>query len=149
MDVTYQKEPFASVRAQASALAEAHWNETEAGMYGARMYTINDAQYEALESQGMLHIFTARSDGALVGYASFLSVFNMHLDGMVATLDGLFVAKAHRGMTGLALLRYAQSVIFDCGAVAVQYSSPASRDCGAIYRRLGAVHTETTYTRMR
>ena len=146
MAVTFQTERLTDVRHEAEALAQAHWEEVEAPMYGAREYHMDFEQYEKLDSAGMLHIVTARDGGRMVGYASFFATCNMHLGGMLATLDGLFLDRAYRGAGGIKLLRFAADEVRACGAVAAQFSSPASKDCGALYRRLGAKMTETVYT---
>ncbi|MCD7984886.1 MAG: GNAT family N-acetyltransferase [Desulfovibrio sp.] len=146
MAVTFQTERFADVRHEAEALAQAHWEEVEAPLYGAREYHMDFEQYEKLDAAGLLHIVTARDGGRMVGYASFFATYNMHLGGMLATLDGLFLDKAYRGAGGIKLLRFAADAVRACGAVAAQFSSPASKDCGALYRRLGAKLTETVYT---
>ena len=148
MSVTFQTEFFDDVCDEAEALARAHWEETEASMYGERVYSLNRKQYRAMESANMLHIMTARSDGRMVGYASFFLTYNAHMLGVVASLDGLFVDREFRGHCGLKLLRFAMEQVKACGAKAIQFSSPASRDCGALYRRLGAEVTETVYTKV-
>lgn len=146
MSLSFQTERFTDVCREAEILTRAHWEETEAPMYGAREYRLDVEQYEKLDAAGMLHIITARDGGRLVGYASFFATYNMHMGGMLATLDGLFLDKAYRGPAGMRLLRFAADAVRACGAVAAQFSSPASRDCGALYRRLGAGMTETVYT---
>ena len=68
------------------------------------------------------------------------------LDKVVAALDGLYLAPAaRRGFNALALLQSAEAALAARGAGILQYSSPASRPCGALYRRLGATRTETVW----
>ena len=65
---------------------------------------------------------------------------------MLAALDGLYLApRARRGLNALTLLHSAEAALAARGASLVQYSSPASRPCGALYRRLGARETETIW----
>ena len=64
----------------------------------------------------------------------------------LAALDGLYLAPAARkGLAVLKLLRAAEAGLRERGADVVQYSSPASRPCDALYRRLGARHTESVW----
>lgn len=147
MGVTFTIERFAEIEQEAQALAVTHWAETESSMYGEREYILDSAQYRALEAAGMLHIVTARSDGALVGYASFFVTYNQHIAGMMGSLDGLFMAREHRGHSGIKLLRFALESLKVCGLALVQLSAPESNaKVGKIYERLGAALTETVYT---
>ena len=64
----------------------------------------------------------------------------------LAALDGLYLAPwARGGLFALRLLRHAESALAGRGVSLVQYSSPASRPCHALYRRLGAQPTETIW----
>lgn len=69
-----------------------------------------------------------------------------HWDESEAALDGLYLAPAARkGLTVLRLLRTAEAGLRERGADMIQYSSPASRPCDVLYRRLGARHTESVW----
>ena len=94
------------------------------------------------------HVVTARdSSGSLQGYAAFTLTDCPHCPGKrLAALDGLYLAPAARkGLAVLKLLRAAEAGLRERGADVVQYSSPASRPCDALYRRLGARHTESVW----
>ena len=83
----------------------------------------------------------------LQGYAAFTLTDCPHRPGKrLAALDGLYLAPAARkGLAVLKLLRAAEAGLRERGADVVQYSSPASRPCDALYRRLGARHTESVW----
>ena len=83
----------------------------------------------------------------LAGYAAFTLVDCPHRpQTLLAALDGLYLAPwARGGLFALRLLRHAEAALAACGVVLVQYSSPTSRPCHALYRRLGAQPTETIW----
>lgn len=142
------EECFASVHAEARALTAAHWNEVEAPMHGPQNYEPDAARYTQLEALNMLHIMAARSKtGALAGYAAFCMLPCPHRPAAtLAVLDGLYLAPAaRRGFAALSLLRTAEKSLARRGVDLVQYSSPVSRPCDALYRRLGARCTETLW----
>ncbi len=148
--LTFQAEPLARVKEEAPALARAHWDEVEASMHGGPGYSLNLAQYASLEQLDMLVLVTARQeDGRLCGYAAFTVLPCPHRQGVtLAALDGLYLApEARRGLAALGLLREAEKILIQRGVDLVQYSSPDSRPCDALYRRLGARRTETVWHR--
>ena len=146
--LVFREEAATAVLPEAARLAAAHWREVEAEMHGGGDYVPDAERYAALERLGMLSVTTARDRaGRLAGYAVFTLAPCPHLPGeTVAAMDGLYLAPgARRGLAALALLRSAEVALAARGAGIVQYSSPASRPCDALYRRLGAAHTETIW----
>jgi hypothetical protein len=83
----------------------------------------------------------------LAGYAAFTIVDCHHRpQTLLAALDGLYLAPwARGGLFALRLLRHAEAALAARGVGLVQYSSPTSRPCHALYRRLGAQPTETIW----
>ena len=153
--LTFTTESFARLENAARALASAHWDEVEAPLHGPGRYALDAGRYALLERLGMLHISAARCAGgmaghprgALAGYAAFTLVDCPHLPGTrLAALDGLYLAPwARGGLAALSLLRHAERALIRRGAGLVQYSSPESRPCDALYRRLGARPTERVW----
>ncbi len=149
--LTVQTENVAAVAQGVSLLAKAHWDEVEASLYGEQVYAPDINTYALLEKENMLHICTVRdAQGLLCGYAVFVLSFCHHKQRLFcASLDALYVAPAMReGFAGLRLLRYAEKALQARGVQRIQYSSPTSRPCDALYRRLGAKHTESLYFKM-
>ncbi|MDE7241056.1 MAG: GNAT family N-acetyltransferase [Desulfovibrio sp.] len=146
--MVFREEAAAAVLPEAAELAARHWREVEAGLHGDADYVPDGERYAALEKLGMLSVTTARDEaGRLAGYAVFTLAPCPHLKGeTVAALDGLYLTpRARRGLNALGLLRSAEAAVAARGASLAQYSSPASRPCDALYRRLGAAHTETIW----
>lgn len=141
-------EPLARLLPELPPLVRAHWDESEAALHGPQAYALDEERYACWERLGMLHVVSARDgDGALRGYAAFTLTDCPHRPGKrLAALDGLYLAPAARqGLTVLRLLRTAETTLRERGADIIQYSSPASRPCDALYRRLGARHTESLW----
>lgn len=146
--LAFATEPFTQLEAEARPLTAAHWREVEAPLHGNTNYGLDAKRYANLENLGMLHVSAARTpDDDLAGYAAFTLVPCPHRpQTLLAALDGLYLApQARGGFTALGLLRHAEAELRQRGAGLVQYSSPASRPCDALYRRLGAHHTETIW----
>ena len=166
-------ESFSHLAEQAGQLTAAHWDEVEAPLHGPQHYALDVNRYASLERLGMLHISAARglaggepceitdaatpdkihtttetgSSAPLAGYAAFTLVDCPHRpQTLLAALDGLYLAPwARGGLFALRLLRHAEAALAARGVSLVQYSSPASRPCHALYRRLGAQPTETIW----
>ena len=165
-------ESFSHLAEQAGQLAAAHWDEVEAPLHGPQHYTLDHERYASLERLGMLHISAARglavdepcnategtpdeprtdaetaASAPLAGYAAFTVVACPHRPHtLLAALDGLYLAPwARGGLFALRLLRHAEAALAARGVGLVQYSSPTSRPCHALYRRLGAQPTETIW----
>ena len=170
--LTITTEPFSHLAAEAGQLAAAHWDEVEAPLHGPQHYALDYHRYASLERLGMLHISAARGRTAdepcdaakgtpdethtdaetnasapLAGYAAFTLVACPHRpQTLLAALDGLYLAPwARGGLFALRLLRHAEAALAARGVSLVQYSSPTSRPCHALYRRLGAQPTETIW----
>lgn len=146
--LAFATESFTKLEPEARLLTAAHWHEVEAPLHNNTNFGLDAERYACLENLDMLHVSAARTpDGALAGYAAFTLVSCPHRQGMLlAALDGLYLApQARGGFTALNLLRHAEAELRQRGAGLVQYSSPASRPCDALYRRLGAHHTETIW----
>ena len=167
--LTINTESFSQLAVEAGNLTAAHWDEVESALHGEQRYALDHTRYVSLERLGMLHISAARGHDAaqmagahqgqadihppahkaapLAGYAAFTLVDCPHRPHtLLAALDGLYLAPwARGGLSALRLLRHAEVALAERGASLVQYSSPASRPCHALYRRLGAQLTETIW----
>ena len=171
--LTITTEPFSHLAKEAAQLTAAHWDEVEAPLHGPQHYALDANRYASLERLGMLHISAARglavgkpcdatdagtpdaprttsetgASAPLAGYAAFTLVDCPHRpQTLLAALDGLYLAPwARGGLFALRLLRHAEAALAARGVGLVQYSSPTSRPCHALYRRLGAQPTETIW----
>lgn len=65
-------EPLERLLPELPPLLQAHWDESEAALFGPQVYALDTERYACWERLGMLHVVTARdSSGSLQGYAAF------------------------------------------------------------------------------
>ena len=92
--------------------------------------------YARLEHHGALHVVGAYLDGSLVGFCHVLVSLNPHYSALLAVTESLFVAAAHRGTgAGLALLREAEAIARQRGAVGMLVSAPTGGSLAAVLER--------------
>ncbi len=146
--LTFQTETFANVFPHVQNLAKAHWDEVEQSLHGKQHYTIDEQTYKNLENLNILHISIAKDEqNKLCGYAAFfISSFHHKTDEIVASLDAFYLTpSARKGLNALKLLRSAEQALSARGVHVIQFTSPASQPCDALYRRMGAKQVETIY----
>jgi GNAT superfamily N-acetyltransferase len=137
MTIAFAVEEFAPFLTEAQALFQAHFREIAPYQ---DLLTINPdvAAYLAMEKAGRLVVVTARDDGVLVGY--FVMFVHKHLhysDTIIANEDGKFIHAAHRGGTGMKLIKYAEQIARSRGAKLMVQRSKAKSEHGALYERMG------------
>lgn len=96
--------------------------------------------YYKLEAAGVLRIIGAfeDDDDNLVGFICLLVTEIPHYSTIVATTESFFVAdRARKGGAGLKLLREAERVCADLGAVGFLVSAPANGRLAKIMPRIG------------
>ena len=110
---------------------------------------IDQVQYEVLDAMGRLRVYTARADGALAGYASFVLAQPLHHKGTATAVhDALFLLPAHRlGLTGLQLVSHADRELAAEGIARVLQVAPVGSGLGPALSRLGYHPLEITYTK--
>ena len=110
----YALECLPSVKKDILPLIEEHW-ELVALNKGSIKLNPDWEQYAALDSSGILKIFTARDNNKLVGYFILLVNNSLHYkDHVFAVCDIIFVTpEARKGATGYKLLKYAENWCVD------------------------------------
>lgn len=105
---TFRSESYSDCFGDIPALLLDHYEEI--AHYKDIELAPNFEGYKRCEEAGNLRVYTARIDGALVGYAVFFVLPHVHYSGSVyAQGDVFFVVKEHRGkMLGLRLLRFTE-----------------------------------------
>ena len=142
---TYQRESIADVREDISPLLVKHWEEI------ARFKDVPlDPHWEgyyAAERADSLRVFTARRDGALLGYGVFFKGNLHYISSLIFTQDIFFVLPQNRGIVGARLLRYCDEQLQAEGAQAVYHHVKKSHDFGPVLERMGYVAVDTIYGR--
>lgn len=108
--VDFARERFQDVIEELKPLLARHWREL--ALYQDDIAFDPDYdKYAVLETTGILRMYIARSDDAVVGYAVYVAVPHLHYRNDVwAKCDILWVAPEHRRQhTGVLLLRFVEA----------------------------------------
>lgn len=118
--ITYQEEKFSLVKNEMLPLLERHWGEVEESKE-AFPFEIDVELYGKMEEMGFLSLTTARKDGNIVGYFSYLVFPSLHHKRVrMAEGDAFYVDKAHRGIAR-QLLRHAEGNVIKMGVNAITH----------------------------
>jgi|TARA_R110000744_G_scaffold152542_1_gene266659 GNAT superfamily N-acetyltransferase len=103
-------ECLSNIKEEIKPLLEKHW-ELVALNQGSIKLNPNWQEYARLDAAGILKIFTARSEGELVGYFVLMTSKSIHYqDHFFAINDVLFVLPDSRaGATGYKLVKFAEN----------------------------------------
>jgi GNAT superfamily N-acetyltransferase len=100
------------------------------------------AAYLELESTGMLHVFGAVCEAALIGFIVLLVTPVPHYGKPLATVESVFVAAKHRGTcAGLLLLNQVENLAAMLGAPGPMVSARSGSRLADLLERLGYVET--------
>jgi Acetyltransferase (GNAT) family len=104
------------------------------------------AQYEKLADSGMYHMFTARDDGKLVGYAAYFIAPNVHYKAWhPAVNDIIYLDPASRQATaGVRFLRYLEVELAKLTTSVIYHVKPGTPMARAM-ERLGYKLQELSY----
>jgi len=127
-------------------LLSAHWEEVGSKACPCASLSFNRELHIRLEGVGAWRAFSARENGILKGYVAFFISPHPFISELTATLEVLYLVPSKRqGLIVLDFLRYAFENLKKEGVNAVHCGSPSIRDCGALFKRLGARHIETIW----
>lgn len=106
-------------------------------------------QYGKLDSIGALRVYTARSEGKLVGYFVVVISKSMHYqDHLFATNDVIYLAPSHRkGTAGIRLIKFAEEQVKAEGITLLVINTKAHAPFDAILERNGFELTERVYSK--
>lgn len=95
--------------------------------------------YESAHDSGMLHVYTARKAGLLLGYAVFFVRPNPHYKtSRQAVQDILYLDPSLRsGFNGLRFIRWCDRQLRHDGVQAVYHHVKCANDFGPVLRRMG------------
>lgn len=144
--ITYQTEKFKDCIDEAKPLLMKHWDEVACDKENVPLNPDYD-QYQRLCDAGVLHIVTARDDGVLVGYASWLVAVNLHYKQLVfGEIDIFFLsAECRRGLVGYKLLSKSDEYLASIGVNKIVSKDKIAHGLGPIFKRLGYEAIETVY----
>lgn len=137
---------FSEVEAAAEWPALIAEYAAEAGTEGMPPPTGKMETYRALNAAGVLHIFGAWLDEALVGFIFVLAAPLPHYSVITAVSESFFVAKVHRGTgAGIKLLRAAEAKAAEIGSPGLLVSAPYGGKLFEVLPRSGYVETSRVF----
>lgn len=147
MAIDFQRESIAGLWGELHPLLDAHYHEISADK------TIplcpDTERYDQLDAAGVIHTYTARLEGELIGYAIFFVQPHLHYATTTHALqDVIFIAREHRrGTLGLRLIRYCDRQLQSEGIHVVHHHIKAAHNWGPILERMGYRLQDLIYTR--
>jgi GNAT superfamily N-acetyltransferase len=144
----YALECFPSVKKDILPLIEEHW-ELVALNKGSIKLNPDWEQYAALDSSGILKIFTARDNKKLVGYFILLVNNSLHYkDHVFAVCDIIFVTpEARKGATGYKLLKYAENWCVDNNVSLLNINTKVHMPFDSLLEKTGFKLIERIYSK--
>lgn len=120
MKLAFACETIRQVRAEITPMFDLHYEEV-----GQKDLTLlpDWARFTALESAGVLVIFTVRAEGRLIGYSVFFVQPHIHYSGTVAAInDVIFILPEFRGGTaGVRLVKHSETGLKARGVGKIYY----------------------------
>lgn len=103
--------------------------------------------YRALHWNGMLHIFAATRDDALIGFITIAAPPSPHFSVPIAIAESFFVAAAHRshGAPGLRLLAAAEKQAQELGSPVFLVCAPFGGRLFELLPKCGYAETNRIY----
>ncbi len=146
--IVYAVEKWRDAAPEMEPILFQHWKEIALG-HDKVPLDIDRDKYNALCDSGILHIVTARDNGALIGYHVCMVVGHLHykstLHGMT---DVYFILPEYRkGFTGIRLFKYVEAELKRIGVKKLFTATKKHLDMGKVFEHLGYTATETTYTK--
>ena len=146
--LAYRRETIAAIKDEILPLLEQHWREIALDQDTVKLDP-DWATYEMLEQAGVSFVVTARHQGELVGYASYLLVRNLHYKNLrVAEHDLFWLDPAFRkGRAGIELFKKAEELLRDEGVDRIFHNVKIQNDVGKVFEYLGYTPIERVYVK--
>lgn len=147
--IDIREEAWGPAADEFSALGLQHFTETDDGVEPRRPFKLDCAIMQQIYDAGMLSITAARSDGKLVGYCMWMIMPDVESAGLLIAQHGPWFSLPGFPGVGVEMLKRSIETIKKRG---VQMCFPHHRmqgrgaKLGNLYRRLGAVETQHTYS---
>jgi GNAT superfamily N-acetyltransferase len=150
MSLSFAVESLMAVADEAKPLLLEHWEEIALNRNDTPLDPDWDL-YAKLDAAGVYHAVTARLDGALVGYSSYIiQRRNLHYKFCFADSDIFFLRKdQRRGLAGARLLQFAEASLKAKGVerLFTKTKLAPEHDLGPLLDRLGYAPIERVYAK--
>jgi hypothetical protein len=128
--IEFSLEPVATCWDEVMSLAREHWAGTQT-YRRHEPFCPSRERYESMNKQGYFFLFTARDQGALVGYFGVYITPSMHSQLLTATEDTFFLSPACRnGRTALRFLLYVEAFCQERGVHEILFSCEVDNNSG-------------------
>ncbi len=143
-----QLESMTNVKKDIKPLLEEHW-ELVALNQGKIKLNPDYEEYARLDAAGVLKCFTARKDGALVGYFILMVSKSIHYsDHLFAVNDVIFVKPNSRaGATGYKLIKYAENYCKEMGVSVLKLNTKVHLPFDKLMLHMGFDLIERIYSK--
>ncbi len=109
--------------------------------------SIDWARYVEMESNGNIRLFTARSAGKIVGYATYLLSTHLHFKHVLfAAQDCIYLYPENRATGGKSFNKWIEEQLADCDVITA--SATPLFDRGPNLMKNGYIPLETTYMKI-
>lgn len=144
--IKIQHESILSCKEDMKPLLDKHWAETEPNQDTIKLDP-DWKHYSALDSAGILRIFTARNNGDLVGYCVvMISKSIHHKDHLFASTDVIYVKPEFRKSTlGADLLKFSEAHCKESGASLMTLNMKVDFPFDGLMQRMGFHLLERVY----
>lgn len=142
-------EPYRSAIPEMSLLYPEHWEELALDKDHIPLAP-DHHRYNTMADAGMLHVVTARSAGALVGYFIFVLTPGLHYSTTkMALYDIFYLRKPYRqGYNGMHFIQFAEQSLREAGADKMYVGVKLNNDFGKVFERLGFTPAERIYIKL-
>lgn len=144
--IVYAKEHIATIKDDISLLIQNNFDEVEVDTDKLKLMLDWDS-YEKLQSVEMLHIYTARLKGIMVGYLVMVTTPSLHCFGEVmASSDVVYVDPKHRTSNiGTRMIKYAEKDLHNLGASTMHIITKAHAPFDKLLERQGFAFAEKIF----
>lgn len=147
--ITIQQESLDVILPQVKELLDEHYEELTMNKDRVKLDPWFD-EYLRLEAAKQFYTVTARDDGILIGYSSFIVKPHLHYRTiMTATSDVMFLKKEYRtaSTAGLKLIKQSIEMIKSMGISKMVFRIKDSNDFSAILLRYGFTLEDRVYSK--
>jgi len=137
--VTFQQESLYEIIDEVDELLQLHYLELTLNRDKIKLEPMWE-RYSALEFAGAFVVYTARSNGRLIGYSAFFLNNHLHYaDLKTAINDVLYIHPDFRvGRTGIGMIRFSErSLVKQLGSFKLVWHAKLSNELSSILERMG------------
>lgn len=147
--VEFQLEPWVKFWTEGQIIFPQHWRELALNQTKIQM-DVDAEGYATLERLGKLLVFTARSEGRLVGYILTLLMNHFHYKsaGPMALTDMYFVLPEFRHGAGARMFLAWENMLREHNVVQAITSCKVHQDHSRLFEKLGWTHSDNTFVKV-